>query len=551
MALYDVFDPTTAHTQTLVDAREAGAAFFALDKTHRPLVTESIDTGNRVLADTAVIGEGERAEFQRRLPLGSGAEKDFRDGYLDALEADATRRLRQLDWAALEAANAHSPKAIDKRLDEDLRQLAEHRPAATVELWRANAPAHEAVPHYADARWHEQQEALRQTTDALRHKSREGEAEQGAEQRQAEQDEAAAKARQVQHEPETTHDAGRTVDPGQAAQQPSGPPAQDAPGTTVTGPEPDKEAREREPEAQRALDAAALRAVEQRREADSEKVRAQLEANAVEQLRVNAQARGRAAPADGGENEVQSDEVFHTAEDDAKPVVPNLEIPADLKKHFMKVGENNYHFAKNPDSLAFTDRGNKLETKNDSPFVADTMVKIALARGWDEIKVTGSESFKREVWLEAASKGMHVKGYQPTDVDRARLEAITKRQTLRDHETSNKVEQIKERTHEAPKTRNQLMAEAFVKEKPAEAVKKYPELAGAYAGVEAQRRRVQAEHLTGDQTKVALDRINKNAAKSIEKGKIPRVEVVEKVEVIETREVREVGTTTNHRSIER
>ena len=42
-----------------------------------------------------------------------------------------------------------------------------------------------------------------------------------------------------------------------------------------------------------------------------------------------------------------------------------------------------------------------------------------------------------------------------------------------------------------------------------------------------------------------------NAAKSIEKGKIPRVEVVEKVEVIETREVREVGTTTNHRSIER
>lgn len=289
-----------------------------------------------------------------------------------------------------------------------------------------------------------------------------------------------------------------------------------------------------------------------RRAADREAVQAQLEANAVEQGRVNERASKRAAPVqDGGDNEVQSDEMFHTAESDRKPLAPQDAMPPDLDKHFLKVGARDYHFSKNPDTLAFSDRGNKLETKSNSAFVADTMVKIAQARGWDEIKVTGSEAFKREVWLEAASKGMTVKGYQPTDVDRARLEAITKRQAFRGRETQNQVEQIQEKLHEKPKTREQLMAESFRKDKPEEAVKKYPELAGAYAGVEAQRRRVHAEHLTADQTKSALDRINRNAANSIEKGKIPqvKVEVREQVEVTETKEVRTHHH--QHRDIER
>ena len=289
-----------------------------------------------------------------------------------------------------------------------------------------------------------------------------------------------------------------------------------------------------------------------RRAADREAVQAQLDANAIEQARVNEQADRRPAPVkDGGDNEVQSDEMFHTAETDREPLAPQDAMPPDLDKHFLKVGARDYHFSKNPETLAFSDRGNKLETKSNSAFVADTMVKIAQARGWDEIKVTGSESFKREVWLKAASKGMTVKGYEPTDVDRARLEAITKQQALRGRETQNQVGQIQEKLHEKPKTREQLMAESFRKDKPDVAVKKYPELAGAYAGIEAQRRRVHAEHLTADQTKSALDRINRNAANSIEGGKIPqvKVEVREQVEVTETKEVR-----TNHhqrRDIER
>ncbi|WEF35959.1 LPD7 domain-containing protein [Pseudoduganella chitinolytica] len=69
----------------------------------------------------------------------------------------------------------------------------------------------------------------------------------------------------------------------------------------------------------------------------------------------------------------------------------------------------------------FRDRGSRLETPSDSAQVADTLVAIAQARGWDDIRVSGSTAFCREVWLEAAAHGMHVRGYTPSRDDRAEL----------------------------------------------------------------------------------------------------------------------------------
>ncbi|MBK7549909.1 MAG: hypothetical protein IPI20_19865 [Rhodoferax sp.] len=47
-----------------------------------------------------------------------------------------------------------------------------------------------------------------------------------------------------------------------------------------------------------------------------------------------------------------------------------------------------------------------METQSNSHNVAETLVHIARARGWDEIKVSGSETFPQEVWLEANQLGM-------------------------------------------------------------------------------------------------------------------------------------------------
>ncbi len=122
----------------------------------------------------------------------------------------------------------------------------------------------------------------------------------------------------------------------------------------------------------------------------------------------------QAPPPKTSDNKVQSDEVF-TATQDVKPPVPK-----EIEKQYLRVGDKYYH-PKNADVLAFEDKGNKLETRSNSEQIAESMVRIAEARGWDEIKVSGSETFRREVWLEAASRGMHVKGYEPSEQDKAHL----------------------------------------------------------------------------------------------------------------------------------
>ena len=238
---------------------------------------------------------------------------------------------------------------------------------------------------------------------------------------------------------------------------------------------------------------------------------------------INAIARDKPTPelskakqADKGQNEVRSDEVFSTAESDRLPIVPQ-----EVAAKYLKVGDK-YHFQRNHDEVAFHDKGNKLETKTNSPAVAESMVQIAQARGWDEIRISGSETFKREVWLEAAARGMHVRGFNPTDADKAKLVAMQNKPEFRARETANVVE--------GTKTRGQEMAEAFKNEKPDAALQKYPELAGAYAGVESIRRKIEADKYTQSEVKIIMDEVNKKALQSIEKNIIPKINVVEKTQ---------------------
>jgi len=136
-----------------------------------------------------------------------------------------------------------------------------------------------------------------------------------------------------------------------------------------------------------------------------------------------------------GENRVESDEIFTTDQTEVK-----LAVPPDVEKRYIHIGNRFYH-PKNTDLVAFEDKGNKLETKSNSEAIAGSMVRIAEARGWDELKVAGSEAFRREVWLAAAARGMQVKGYTPTDVDKAALAKL-----MRQIQT-NKVE-VNEKNHE-------------------------------------------------------------------------------------------------------
>ena len=50
-----------------------------------------------------------------------------------------------------------------------------------------------------------------------------------------------------------------------------------------------------------------------------------------------------------------------------------------------------------------------------------SLIAIAEARGWQEITVTGSERFRKEAWAAASAQGLKVRGYTPTEFERAHL----------------------------------------------------------------------------------------------------------------------------------
>lgn len=68
---------------------------------------------------------------------------------------------------------------------------------------------------------------------------------------------------------------------------------------------------------------------------------------------------------------------------------------------------------------AIEDQGDILKTKNADRATAMDMVQLVAHRGWSKMNVKGPEEFRREFWIEGAAQGIEVKGYRPSDKDRA------------------------------------------------------------------------------------------------------------------------------------
>lgn len=71
---------------------------------------------------------------------------------------------------------------------------------------------------------------------------------------------------------------------------------------------------------------------------------------------------------------------------------------------------------------SIVDRGDTLGTKLGHKDIVRDIIDIAEHRRWSQIAVKGTDEFRREAWLEAASRGMEVRGYKPSDIDRQELQ---------------------------------------------------------------------------------------------------------------------------------
>lgn len=93
-------------------------------------------------------------------------------------------------------------------------------------------------------------------------------------------------------------------------------------------------------------------------------------------------------------------------------------VPEAVAGRFLKV-EDKYYF---PDkTLAFTDKGTKLKAESNNVEVVRSLVSIAEARDWQALSVTGTKEFRKEVWREAALRGIDVRGYEATELERQEL----------------------------------------------------------------------------------------------------------------------------------
>jgi hypothetical protein len=124
-----------------------------------------------------------------------------------------------------------------------------------------------------------------------------------------------------------------------------------------------------------------------------------------------------------------------TPREDAKPKPPQApntvpgsdprKVPEHISARYVKVG-NKYHFPNG--DLAFADRGAKLSTRLENSEVIRDLVTIAKERGWSEIAISGSERFRKEAWQQAKLSGLAVRGYRPSDLERAQLARVIARE---------------------------------------------------------------------------------------------------------------------------
>jgi hypothetical protein len=122
-------------------------------------------------------------------------------------------------------------------------------------------------------------------------------------------------------------------------------------------------------------------------------------------------------------------------------------VPSNIQANYVhtnNVGESEKFFHRdNSKVVAFEDKGERLNTKNEDTKTIGAMLDVAKVKGWESIAVNGSAEFRREAWLEGQSQGLDVRGHKPNEKDFAELEqrrqdkAIAKTETK--PEQSNQV----------------------------------------------------------------------------------------------------------------
>lgn len=187
---------------------------------------------------------------------------------------------------------------------------------------------------------------------------------------------------------------------------------------------------------------------------------------------------------------------------------PSRTLPEHLAPHYVQDG-NAYKSAYRSDKIEFVDRGNRMHAYFPiSTFTVRAMSDIAHGRGWTALEVSGADTFKQAAFVEAASRGMAVRGYTPTAKD---IEILQRREERRAAEHSPLV---------------RAFLDACTAHERADAIRRFPQLEAAFIA-DAAARAVADEKI--DSKKAAcnfVDRFRDSIAIALYTGRaLPAVDV--------------------------
>lgn len=200
----------------------------------------------------------------------------------------------------------------------------------------------------------------------------------------------------------------------------------------------------------------------------------------------------------------------------ARSVLDPANSPELVRKSYLaEAGQ--YYFRDRNNALAFEDKGARIATRNEDPVVAASMIELAIAKGWKELKVSGSESFRRSVWLEASKRGVAVRGYEPKPQDELQLQEM----------------KVLARKPAPTQQIGPERARAFTEQTQEDALKIYPELQKAYAGRSSIYQWVET-NIPDPKKQVELKAmIDRGLAERLTKGEIPSVVVLPESRALE------------------
>ena len=109
----------------------------------------------------------------------------------------------------------------------------------------------------------------------------------------------------------------------------------------------------------------------------------------------------------------------HEKRTQPKPVLDlNYETAAGLDARYVRY-DGRYLDPNNARTVLFEDKGAKIKTAREDAQTISDMLDTAQAKNWDNIRISGSREFKRQMWLEAELRGIPNSGYSPSKEDLA------------------------------------------------------------------------------------------------------------------------------------